>query len=328
LRRDPSLDIALTELHSARSNASDGAPRLRTPPHHRFEARALPLELRLRGLRPGVYHAVDFIAPRLAHTPVVATVHDLAYLDRPADLAPDALRWYRRLAEARRWTDAWIVPSQWTATRLTQAYDIDPATINVIPHGVSSFLGDAPPLPRAERGDFILAVGTVEPRKRYELLLDALGALPDTLRLVVAGATGWNAGATEARLRLLPNVEWREQVDDDTLRELYRRSLAVVVPSWAEGFGLSALEAFACGTPVISSGGGALAEVTGEAVLTPEPEPRAWAEAIVRLAEDTALWQQLSVAGLGRARQFTWRQAAARTAAVYHRIAGEHSAEE
>lgn len=317
LRRCDDARLRLIELRAARAPARPGVARLRTPPHHRWELVALPLELRLRRVRPDVFHAVDFIAPKVPGARVVATVHDLDFLDRPDALTPDALAWYRRLDVTRRWTDAWITPSRWTAQRLAAAYDIAPARIAVIPHGVPAFLAGVVPLGRDQRDDYILAVGTVEPRKRLELLLDALPRLPEPLRLVIAGSPGWNSAALEARLRSTPRVEWHRSPSDATLRELYRRALAVAVPSWAEGFGFSALEAMACGTPVLSSGGGALPEVTGDAALTPDPDPAAWAAAISRLASQAHLWEALATAGYRRARERTWEQAALDTAQVY-----------
>lgn len=317
LRRLESPELTITELRSTRSPGSAGAVRLRTPPHHRLEPRTLPIELLLRNVRPDVFHAVDFVAPRVRGARIVATVHDLAFHDRPEDLTPDALAWYRKLHQSRRWTDAWIVPSRWTGERLAAIYDIDPRTIAVIPHGVPSFLAGVEPLSREQRGEYILAAGTVEPRKRLELLLDALPHIPEPPRVIVAGSPGWNSAALEARLRDTPRVEWRRDVNDTTLRELYRRALALVVPSWAEGFGLPALEAMACGAPVISSGGGALAEVTGDIALIPEPDPAAWAAAIRRVTEDEGLWATLSTSGRERSRTYTWQETARRTAAVY-----------
>lgn len=308
--------LAICELRSAR-DANRGGVRLRTPPHHRLERWALPAELLLQRVRPDVFHAVDFIAPPARGARVVATVHDLSFLERPQDLAPDALAWYSQLERSRRWTDAWIVPSRWTAEQLAARYGIDPATISVVPHGVPAFLRDVVPLPRATRGGYILAAGTVEPRKRLELLLDAWPQVGDELRLVVAGPRGWNADGLEARIHATPGVERRMDVDDAEMRDLYRHAVALAFPSWMEGFGLPALEAMACGTPVLSSGAGALPEVTGNAAITPDPDAAAWSEAITQIASDEPTWTRLATAGVQRAAEFRWDRAATQTAAVY-----------
>ncbi|HEX5166361.1 MAG TPA: glycosyltransferase family 1 protein, partial [Thermomicrobiales bacterium] len=314
--------IAVRGIRSQRdTGGADGDLRVRTPPHHRLERFALPVEMALARYQPKVFHATDFIAPSMPRSAVVATVHDLAFIHWPNDLAPDALEYYRQLGDARRRTDAWITPSRWTADDLAGIYGIDRDTIHVIPHGVSLDLMRADPLPRVGRGDYVLAVGTVEPRKRYDLLLDAIQERDDLPRLVIAGGSGWNSQMLENRLRLAARAEWVADAGDDALRRLYREAIALVVPSRAEGFGLPALEAMAVGTPVVSSGGGALPEVTGEAALAvAEASGEAWAAAVERIASDNALWEQLSAAGRVRARRFSWDAAARATAEVYRNL--------
>jgi glycosyltransferase involved in cell wall biosynthesis len=279
--------------------------------------------LALARYRPDVYHATDFIAPYLPGVPVVATVHDLAFVHWPDDLTPDALEYYRQIGSARRRTAAWIAPSQWTAGDLAGIYGIDSATIHVIPHGVSLDLLAERPRGRADRGEYVLAVGTVEPRKQYELLLAACQTGRALPRIVIAGAAGWNSGGIEARLRSTKGVEWLDDSDDAALRRLYAEAIAVVIPSRAEGFGLPALEAMAVGTPVVSSGGGALPEVTGDAALTvEEASGEGWAAAIERIATDDELWERLSAAGRGRAQEYSWERAANATKVVYRRLVG------
>lgn len=316
-------DINAVALRTRRDTTVDpSALRLRTPPHHRLESWSVATEIALSRTHIDAFHATDFVAPHLPGTPSVATVHDLAFLDRPADLAPDALRYYRQLEHSKHRTAAWITPSVWTADALAEHYRIECAAIHVIPHGVSYDLQSAPVVPSTERGDYILAVGTIEPRKQYDLLLDALKLEPTLPRLIVAGAPGWNASATEARLRATPRVTWEPIVTDERLRDLYRNALAVAIPSRAEGFGLPALEAMATGTPVISSGSGALPEVTGAVCVTvAHPTPEMWAAAMRALARDSAAWEALSTSGRERATHFTWQITAEQTAAVYRSVA-------
>jgi len=316
-------DIHVTALRTRRDATTDAtALRIRTPPHHRLESWSIPIEIGFSRNRYDMFHATDFIAPHVRGVPSVATVHDLAYIDWPDDLAPDALRYYRQLERSKERTAAWIAPSEWTANSLVEHYRIPRDTIHVIPHGVPTDLYSQTIVPRSDRGNYLLAVGTVEPRKRYDLLLDALAIDPSLPRLIIAGATGWNATATEHRLRSMQRVTRETGVSDERLRELYRTALALVFPSRAEGFGLPALEAMASGTPVISSGGGALIEVTATAALTvADPAPESWATAMRKLVDDPLCWQELSDAGRDQAALFSWQSSARLTAAVYHSIA-------
>lgn len=316
-------EISIRAVRSRADTTPDTrALRFRTPPHHSQELRAIGVELALARHWPDVYHATDFIAPRLPRLATVATVHDLEFLRHPEYLDADARRYYGQLEQATQWTDAWITPSQWTANDLSKMLGVDSSTITVIPHGIPMHLSRQRIVPRSERAPFILAVGTIEPRKRYDLLLDALGSLADAPQLLVVGKPGWSSSDTERRLTNTSGVIWRQDVEDTELRELYRTAFAVVVPSLSEGFGFAALEAMAAGTPVISSNHGALPEVTGLAALVPEADDESgWARAIERLLDDEQLWNELSLFGQRRARDFSWARSAAETIAVYQAAA-------
>lgn len=292
----------------------------RTPPHHRFERYALGVEMALARQRPDVFHATDFIVPRLPRIATVATVHDLAFLRSPQHLTQDSRRYYEQLGQSKAWTDHWITPSQWTAEDLIRSFDIPPDSVSVVPHGVPPDLVHQATPPRSEREGFILAVGTLEPRKRYDLLLDALGLMSSPPRVVLVGHSGWNTSDLEQRIEGTAGVEWRQNVPDAELRRLYRSAFAVAIPSQEEGFGLVALEAMAAGTPVVSSGHGALPEVTGLAALTPDSDdPAGWSLALERMLDDESLWNELSAFGRRRAESFSWPAAAELTVAAYQR---------
>lgn len=289
-----------------------------TPPHHRIETMSLGLEISRKLPEIDLYHAPDFIAPRWLRVPRIATVHDLAFLRWPHLLTPDSGRYYRQIFKARSWTKHWIVPSEWTRGEMIELLHVPKSDISVVPHGVPGFLDGVEPLPREERRGYLLAVGTIEPRKRYDLLLDSIDQMEDQPWLVIAGAPGWQSDETAERLRSHPAVDWRPTATDADLVRYYQRARALVVPSLDEGFGLTALEAMACGTPVVSSGAGALPEVTGPISLTPDQDtPEAWAAALSLILEDDRLWDELSRASIARATQFSWQAAAEATIKAY-----------
>lgn len=311
--------VDVVPLRHARDVVTDeNEVRLRTPPHHRFEERLLRLELRLRRASFDLYHATDFIAPDLGETPAVATVHDLAFLRWPEHLSADALAYYRRIEASKQYTRRWITPSTWTRDELCEQLDIPEDKVEVIPHGVPSYIATVGVVPRGERRPFFVAVGTVEPRKRYDLLLDALERIHPRPELLIAGQPGWNTDALQHRLRTTPGVTWLRNASDQEIRRLLAGAVALAMPSQAEGFGFPALEAMACGTPVISSGYGALAEVTGTAaIVPPQDDAEGWAEALSTILEDSFRWEQASRAGAARAMEFSWERAAEKTLEVY-----------
>jgi alpha-1,3-rhamnosyl/mannosyltransferase len=159
---------------------------------------------------------------------------------------------------------------------------------------------------------FVLAVGTLEPRKNLPRLVQAFAALPEALQaahpLVVVGATGWRTGQTLAALQSLGDrCRMLGHVSDAALAELYRRSAVFCYPSLAEGFGLPVLEAMAAGAPVLTSDVSSLPEVGGDAVAYADPlDVTAIANGLKRLLSDPARRDQLASAGRARAATFSW----------------------
>ena len=315
-------DFNVVPIRSQRDPASDSlARRVRTPPHNRFERFAIEAELLAGRFRPDVFHATDFIAPRFHGVPVVATVHDLEFQRHPDYLDDSGKRYYGQIEQSREWTDAWITPSQWTADDLSSTFGISPELITVVPHGVPSKLTLIPPVPRHLRKPAMLCVGTVEPRKRHDLLLDALELMERPPYVEIVGMPGWQSADLNSRIDRTAWVTWHKDIDDTGLWQLYRNAFAVVVPSESEGFGFAALEAMAAGTPLVSSGRGALPEVTGDAALVPDSDdPQGWATALQLILDNEQLWNELSLFGQRRARCFSWDAAATATAAVYKRL--------
>jgi glycosyltransferase involved in cell wall biosynthesis len=257
-----------------------------------------------RGL--DVLHCPSFRAPLRARVPLVITVHDLAVLRHPETFNQWTRRYSRlfvpRVARAARMV---IAVSDFTRRELVGLLRIPDERIRVIPNGVSEVF--VPGGPAAE-GDYALAVGTLEPRKNLAVALDAARRLGVELRVV--GERGWGHVDVDG---------WVGRVSDERLAELYRGALCLVYPSLYEGFGIPVLEAMACGTPVVTSAGGATEETAGGAAVLVDPRDPAAIAAGIEEAADRR--EELVRLGLERARAFSWDWVAEATAEVYREAA-------
>lgn len=297
--------------------------------------RRLPLPRRLlvaawsRSGTPGVdadlVHAPTPLHPRAGRGQrLVVTVHDAVPWTHPETLTPRGVRWHRAMVgRAAAEADLVVVPTQAVADELVRHVPL--RDVAVVGEGVSSDLAEPPDADaRAARMGlpevYLLAVGTLEPRKGLADLVAALAAVPG-VPLLVAGPTGWggrDAGSLEA-----PGVRVLGRVPDADLAVLLRRATALVVPSRAEGFGLPLLEGMAVGTPVVTTDVPALVEVGGGAALAvPRQE---LGDALRSVLEDQALRARLTREGPVRAASFTWDGAARALWAEYSRVAGTPS---
>jgi glycosyltransferase involved in cell wall biosynthesis len=325
---------------------------LLTPPHHRLERTTLGLEL--APLHFDVFHSPDFIPPRLRRgTRAVITVHDLAFLRDQALLDEQSRRYYGQIHEAVRRADAIIAPSQSTRRDLLALTDATAEKIFVVPEAADQRYR---PLKRAERmaalrspqrmklspdlvrlvsgefGPFLLFVGTIEPRKNLSMLFRAYVRYREQVgrraaTLVLAGAAGWRADAelaTIERLRRRNKLVWFDSPSDEQLLLLYNAASLLLLPSHYEGFGLTAIEAMACGTPVLASDSSSLPEVLGATgLLLPPDDEEAWIAAIREVNEHRERREALITAGLRRSAEFSWARAARETLAVYRRALGQ-----
>jgi glycosyltransferase involved in cell wall biosynthesis len=174
---------------------------------------------------------------------------------------------------------------------------------------------------------YLLFVGTWEPRKNLPGLLEALAQLHargEKRVLVIAGRPGWLYDEVFARvqsLHLEPWVRFIEQIPGADLPSLYNGALLLAMPSFYEGFGLPALEALQCGTPVVVADRASLPEVVGDAGLLIDPDdPTTITDACWRIAHDAALRARLQAAGQDQVSAFTWEETARRTLEVYRRV--------
>lgn len=273
---------------------------------------------------------------RVGAPPAVVFVHDLAFRLRPAEVPWQQRLYFRTvLPPALRQAAAVIVPSESTRRDLLQLYRSPSleSKVEVIAEGLPGEVS-AGGLPEGIEPGFVLAVGTVEPRKNYPRLLAAYrrlrgrhGALPFIINgrpgvpdLVIAGRSGWAYGDTLQRIAAEPGVHYLGHVDEATLAALYRSASVLAFPSLYEGFGLPLLEAMANGVPAVVGEAGALPELALGAALTVDAEDeQAIAAALERLLADESLRNKLGEEGRRRAKGYTWANAAERTLDVLRR---------
>lgn len=252
--------------------------------------------------------------------PAVPIVYDLVAFDRSArpPLRSAVIEWLT-LGLAVRRSAGFIAISQATADELAHRFPASAARTSVAPLAAASTMTAATEASADRRlpaPGFVLAVGTLEPRKNLPRLVDAYRQLPEDLRrrhpLVVVGKVGWQARETLEALRSLGDrCQALGHVSDTELSELYRRCAIFCYPSLAEGFGLPVLEAMACGAPVITSDRSSLPEVGGNAVEYVDPtDTVSIAGALERLLNDPSRRDRLAALGRARAREFSWDRTA------------------
>jgi alpha-1,3-rhamnosyl/mannosyltransferase len=292
-------------------------------------------------LRPELYHEPGFLPFRFPG-PTVITVHDLSPLrypdTHPSDRVEDL---NKRLPAAIAGASAVIVDSEFIRQEVIGHFGADPARVIAIHLGVSR---EFRPRPEPEISsmlkkhslsyqNYVLAVGTLEPRKNLIQAIDAYVGLPEAIRkstpLVIAGMKGWLSGQIEVRIRKHEDrgeLRWLGYVPAETLPLLYSAARMLVYPSIYEGFGLPVLEAMASGIPVITSNRASLPEVAGDVGLAVDPENVEGLRAYMRsLIEDKEEAARRGALGIARARLFTWQTCAQQTLAVYEMAIDGHS---
>ncbi len=288
--------------------------------------------------RTAVLHEPNMLPRPFDAGPTVSVVNDLSWR-RHADMHPaDRLAWIERhLPRALRQVSRWVAISGFTADEAAAEFGLDRARIAVAPLAAGDAFrpvgaDEAAPVLAAHRladNGYVLAVGTLEPRKNLERLAVAHSLLPTALRrrapLALAGGLGWGgveAGPALARAMAAGDARALGRVDDAALAALYARAAAVAYPSLYEGFGLPVLEAMRCGAPLVHSATTAVAETAGGAGLAVDPlDPEAIAAGLAAVLEDAALAARLRAAGLARAAAFSWAETARRMVAVWWDVA-------
>jgi glycosyltransferase involved in cell wall biosynthesis len=288
-----------------------------------------------------IYFFPNYVGAPLLRSACVPVIYDLGFLRHPGSLrAKDHLYLRRYLPRTLRRASRIVVISETVKRELREAFPIADEKIAVVHPAVDHavFRPDIAPEARAAvrakyglPGPYLFSLSTREPRKNFPGLVEAYALLPSEIRerfpLVVAGGEGWKNESLFAAIRRLGlenRVRFLGYIPDADRAPLMREADLFALPSLYEGFGMPVLEAMACGTPVVTTGRGALPEVGGDAVVYADPlDPGSIAREMESVLGDPVLRQRLAAAGPARAAGFRWDASARILADVF-----EHSARE
>lgn len=288
-----------------------------------------------------LFHGTNYDVPLWRGCRTVLTIHDLSLLLHPETHERRSVaRAKRRLPLMAKAADAIVVPTEAIKQEVCERLRVGEEKVFAVPEAAREFFQ---PVDFAETkatreklgiGDeFILTVGTIEPRKNIPVLVKAFERLllrgseidraksERQLRLVIAGGDGWLSGPSFEAIKSSPaagQIVLTGYLDDAALRDLYSACRVFVYPSLYEGFGLPPIEAMACGAAVIVSDTSALVESTaGAAMIATAREPEAWAEAMSEVLNDGAKRAALIDAGRRRVGELSWKQTAIETLQIY-----------
>jgi len=292
------------------------------PPYQRFAGGA------------DLYHFPNFILPPLAGGKAVVTIHDMSFLRFP-EFAENRNRQYlsARIADTAARADAIITDSRFSAAEIVELLKVDNERVFPIHLGIAGAFR-RPAAGEIDRAlgrlgieqPYMLTVGTVEPRKNLPFMIDVFEALSADYagNLVIAGMKGWKFEPILERIDESPvrdRIRHLDAPDDGCLPALYAGADVFLCTSFYEGFGLPPLESMACGTPVVSSTGGSLPEVLGDAARIVDGfDAEEWAAAVREILGSEGTRQQMLEAGQRRAGAYTWQATAARTVDVYKKV--------
>lgn len=289
--------------------------------------------------RLDLFHSPDFVLPPVSgRIPTLLTVHDLSFVHYPHVYTPALVNYLNQVVpwSVGRATHI-LADSAATQRDLVALWGVPENKISVLYSGVDAHfapLGDAVRLAAVRqryglgRRPYILTVGTVQPRKNYQMLIRAFAPIAQKQEhnLVIAGGKGWLYDDILAEVHaqgLVGRVLFTDFVQDGDLPALYSGASLFAFPSLYEGFGLPLLEAMACGVPVISSNTSCLPEVAGEAAVLLSPHDQgAWTEAMQSLLDNPVDCAQLVASGYAQAKRFSWERAGRRLLNTYRKMVG------
>jgi glycosyltransferase involved in cell wall biosynthesis len=284
-----------------------------------------------------IFHSTDHYIPKLKKVPSIATIHDAIPFEHPEWVSSK----YRFLIcpafkKSASWADRVITVSNYSRDKIEEYFEIDRSRISVVPNGVDQRWFNS--VDREDLGQiwtklglkksYIIFVGTLQPRKNVERLIQAYKNLPlpfrDSFDLLIVGRTGWGCKSLISLLGEQPKdgpIRWLDDIDNSTLEGLVKGASCMAFPSLAEGFGLPILEAFASGVVVLTSNLASMPEVAcGGAILVDPFDIDSISEGLIKALDDTELIEKLKIIGMERAKLFTWDRTAEETSRVYRSL--------
>lgn len=290
----------------------------------------------LKGHEDHLYHSPNYYLPPFAG-PSVATFHDLSPFTWAHCHAPQIARFLQKeLTLTLQRADALITDSHYTRQELADYFGWPIERIHAVPLASSpefhprsaDSLREALARYGLQAGGYSLFVGTIEPRKNLETLLDAYGKLPVALRqrwpLILTGYHGWRSEAIHQRIAQAQQQGWARYLGfaaSEDLPLLYAGARLFTFPSHYEGFGLPVLEAMSSGVPVVCSNSSSLPEVAGQAALMCAPDDVDGLSALLRQGLEDENWRLAAVQqGLTHAAGFSWERCAQATIEVYRKV--------
>jgi glycosyltransferase involved in cell wall biosynthesis len=315
-------EVAVQAFAIGRGSAPPGSVKwIRTPlrvVHRSWRSLNWPTAERLAG-ECDVVHSIDMIPPP-TRKPLVMTIHDVLPLQIPDLYGPRFVRISRHHLEHARQARVVVTTCETTADRIAETGVVSRSKIVVAPLGRRRELGLTEPLIPPP---YLLAVGSVTPRKAFDLLADAIAILgEDAPTVVVAGPDGWRAEEVHARIRssvAADKFRFLGRIDDASLERLFRHASALCHPSLAEGFGIPCLEAMGLGVPVVAADIPSVRELgDGSIELVPAGDPEAFADGLRRVLTDPNRRAELIAHGLVRSEGYTWSAMTQKIVAAYH----------
>jgi glycosyltransferase involved in cell wall biosynthesis len=271
-----------------------------------------------------IFHATNLLRRAPRRTKLTATIHDLTCWLMPELHTPGNVRADREFADRiLRRADGLIAVSENTRQDAIRVLGIAPERIRTIHSGIAENFYDATPVLRNR--PYVLYVGTIEPRKNIDTLLDAWAMLKPSLReefdLIIAGPRGWSSEETLARVER--EAVYLGYVPEDQLPGLTAGAIVFVYPSLYEGFGFPVAQAMAAGVPVLTSNNSCLPEIAGDAAILIDPRSASEiASALTRMLESETLLADLAARGRTRADAFRWEKCATESLHFFRSVGG------